>query len=361
MWLSRILGGLGRVLVTAGALILLFVAYQLWGTNIHTARAQSSLTSEFEDVLATVPSTTAPATTAPATTAPSDPGQVAVVPAVLAPADLPLPAYGDPIAQIKIPKIGVDAVVVEGVGLDQLKRGPGHYQETPLPGQRGNAAIAGHRTTYGAPFGDIDKLEPGDEIRVTTVQGEFVYTVAGQQIVQPEQVEVVDDFGDNRLTLSACHPKFSAAQRIIVWAELQGEPVATVPRPTDRRTIDVTPTTVPPVTAVPPSSSAVAPAPADTTAATTTSTTAAPTTTSSGVDPEANHLAGDPGGWPGAIGWGLACLAVALVAWLIGHRLDVSRGRRWTRRWAVYAASSPLVAITMFLCFASVDRLLPAY
>ncbi|MCC6435994.1 MAG: hypothetical protein IT196_13245, partial [Acidimicrobiales bacterium] len=173
--------------------------------------------------------------------------------------------------------------------------------------------------------------------------------------------EVVDDFGDNRLTLSACHPKFSAAQRIIVWAELQGEPVATVPRPTDRRTIDVTPTTVPPVTAVPPSSSAVAPAPADTTAATTTSTTAAPTTTSSGVDPEANHLAGDPGGWPGAIGWGLACLAVALVAWLIGHRLDVSRGRRWTRRWAVYAASSPLVAITMFLCFASVDRLLPAY
>ena len=90
MWLSRILGGLGRVLVTAGALILLFVAYQLWGTNIHTARAQSSLTSEFEDVLATVPSTTAPATTAPATTAPGDPGQVAVVPAVSRPIAFPV-------------------------------------------------------------------------------------------------------------------------------------------------------------------------------------------------------------------------------------------------------------------------------
>jgi sortase A len=197
MLLSRILGGLGRTLVTAGTLILLFVAYQLWGTNIHTARAQNALDDEFAEVLATVPPTTTTSTTSVPPTIPGDPNQVDVVAAPLVPADLPLPEYGDPIAQIKIPKIGVDHVVVEGVGLDQLKRGPGHYQETPLPGQAGNSAIAGHRTTYGAPFHNVDKLEVGDQIIVQTMQGEFVYEVdIANLIVKPSQVEVLEDKGD---------------------------------------------------------------------------------------------------------------------------------------------------------------------
>ena len=100
--------------------------------------------------------------------------------------------------------------MVEGVSLPDLKKGPGHYPETPLPGQEGNAAIAGHRTTYGAPFNRLDELEPGDEVTVTTVQGEFTYEVTETQIVSPTQVDVLDDKGDNRLTLSACHPKYSA-------------------------------------------------------------------------------------------------------------------------------------------------------
>ena len=120
--------------------------------------------------------------------------------------------------------LGVDKTVVEGVGLDQLKRGPGHYPETPLPGQRGNASIAGHRTTYGAPFHNLDKLAKGDRIEVTTVQGTFVYEVADTKIVGIHDVDVLGDKGDNRLTLTACHPKYSAKQRIIVAAVLKGTP-----------------------------------------------------------------------------------------------------------------------------------------
>ena len=114
--------------------------------------------------------------------------------------------------------------------LPDLKKGPGHYPESPLPGQEGNAAIAGHRTTYGAPFNRIDELEPGDEITVQTVQGEFTYVVKEQQIVSPDQVEVLEDKGDNRLTLTACHPKYSARQRIVVVAELAPDETP-LPRP----------------------------------------------------------------------------------------------------------------------------------
>ncbi|MDP1454848.1 class E sortase, partial [Peribacillus frigoritolerans] len=101
----------------------------------------------------------------------------------------------------------------------------------------GNSAIAGHRTTYGAPFNRIDELVPGDEIAITTPQGEFTYVVIpapGETdqawwIVDPSQVEVLADAGDNRLTLTACHPKYSAKQRIIVAATLKTEPAQAVP------------------------------------------------------------------------------------------------------------------------------------
>ena len=204
MRLAKVLSGVGRSCITVGTLLLLFVAYQLWGTGIREAQAQDRLGHKFDKTLAEAKD--------------HPPGTVDAIAPV---------AEGEPTAIIRIPKIGVDKKVVEGVGVPDLKKGPGHYPDTPLPGQKGNAAIAGHRTTYGAPFNRIDELKPGDDILVTTVQGEFRYVVKdtegdgdGHLIVSPSQVEVLDDKGDNRLTLTACHPKLSARQRIVVVAEL---------------------------------------------------------------------------------------------------------------------------------------------
>jgi LPXTG-site transpeptidase (sortase) family protein len=114
----------------------------------------------------------------------------------------------------------VDDITVAGVKVDDLRKGPGHFPDTPLPGQLGNSAIAGHRTTFGAPFNRVDELSPGDEIIVTTVQGRFVYTVTGTSIVAPTALEVLDPTAEATLTLVSCHPKYSARQRIIVKAVL---------------------------------------------------------------------------------------------------------------------------------------------
>ena len=176
MRLAKVLGGFGRVLIWTGVVILLFVAYQLWGTNLAEARAQDDLESEFEDLLLEAPDP--PATTD--TTAPEDePDTTTTVPEGL----FELPEPGQAMARIEIPRIGLDKIVVEGVSREDLKKGPGHYPDTPFPGQPGNAAIAGHRTTYGAPFHRIDELVVDDEITVTTLQGRFTYQVIGQEIV----------------------------------------------------------------------------------------------------------------------------------------------------------------------------------
>ncbi len=125
-------------------------------------------------------------------------------------------------ARIEIPAIGVDEIVVSGVRPNDLQKGPGHFPRTPMPGQLGNAAIAGHRTTYGSPFRQVDKLQPGDEIVVRTAQGGFVYLVTGTEIVSPQDSHVVSTIDPDtaNLTLVSCHPVFSAAQRIIVYAEM---------------------------------------------------------------------------------------------------------------------------------------------
>lgn len=130
---------------------------------------------------------------------------------------------------ISIPDIDVDWTFVEGVGPGDLRKGPGHYPGTALPGQNGNVAIAGHRTTWGAPFNRLDELEPGDSIFLTTLAGSVEYRVIAQQdgaghfIVNPSDVEVVGDSDTPILTLTSPHPKFSARQRIVVQAELIGE------------------------------------------------------------------------------------------------------------------------------------------
>ena len=128
------------------------------------------------------------------------------------------PLKGDAIARMEIPAIGVSEYVVEGTDTGDLRKGPGHYPDTPLPGEPGTAAIAGHRTTYGAPFRDIDDLKPGRVIRVDMPDGRFVYRVEEVRIVDDSDLSVLEPVGHRRLMLSACHPLYSAAERVIVFA-----------------------------------------------------------------------------------------------------------------------------------------------
>jgi sortase A len=128
------------------------------------------------------------------------------------------PLKGDAIARLDIPSIGVSDYVVEGTDTGSLRKGPGHYPETPLPGDRGTAAIAGHRTTYGAPFRNLDELERGERIVVDMPDGRFVYRVERTRIVDDEDLSVLEPVGYRRLMLSACHPLYSAAERLIVFA-----------------------------------------------------------------------------------------------------------------------------------------------
>jgi sortase A len=128
---------------------------------------------------------------------------------------------GDAVGRVRIPEIGLSTVIVEGTDGGSLRRGPGHYPETPLPGVRGTVAVAGHRTTYGAPFRDLDRLEKRDEVAIEMPYGRFVYRVEKVQIVDPTATWVTRRVGYNRLVLTACHPKYSAAQRIVIFARLQ--------------------------------------------------------------------------------------------------------------------------------------------
>ena len=127
---------------------------------------------------------------------------------------------GQPLGRIRIPSIGVSSVVVAGTGTADLRLGPGHYPGTPLPGARGTVAIAGHRTTYGAPFRKLDKVGKGDRIEVRMPYGTFVYRVEQKRIVAPTALWVTRRTSYDRLILSACHPLYSAAQRIVVFARL---------------------------------------------------------------------------------------------------------------------------------------------
>lgn len=329
--LHRVLGGVGRSLMTAGTLILLFVAYQLWGTGLQEARSQRELRSQFDDLLEQVDrtsTTTSTTTTGPATPTTTDPkAPVETVEADLQP-KLPLPAEGDPVAEIRIPDIGITRTIVEGITLDQLKRGVGHYPTSPLPGQAGNVAIAGHRTTYGQPFHNVDKLEPGDQIFFTTLQGEFVYAVTGTEIVKPGAVEILEDKGDNRVTLIACHPKYSLAERIIVYAELKGSPAPPIQGQEEVR------------------AAASADDPFDS------------------VD---GGLSGEPAAkWPTFL-WGFVCALIWLATWLVQTflrkriRRDDETPTRQQRllTWSPYLVGVPVFLVALYVFFENFGRLLP--
>ena len=128
---------------------------------------------------------------------------------------------GEAWGRIELPTVGRDYVVVEGTDEASLRKGPGHYPETTLPGQGGTVAVAGHRTTYLAPFRTIDRLERGDELVVEMPWARFTYAVEDQRIVPPTRTEVTDPVDHERLVLSACHPLYSAEQRIVVFAALR--------------------------------------------------------------------------------------------------------------------------------------------
>jgi sortase A len=136
------------------------------------------------------------------------------------------PAAGASVARIQVPRLNLDAIVVELANMDDrqnLNRGPGHVPGTAYPGMPGNVFIAGHRTTYGAPFGGLDQMQNGDKIILTTAEGKYVYAVTEQRIVDPHDMSVLDQQGEPRVTLMACHPKFTANKRILVIGRLTGE------------------------------------------------------------------------------------------------------------------------------------------
>jgi len=199
------LGRLGQILIVTGVLLFLFVGYQLWGTGIEESQAQSRLRDRFEEATKIDPISD------PSSTPTSSSNDIVSV------------EEGDPVAIIRIPDIGVEKYVVEGVEPDDLKKGPGHYPHSVQPGRLGNFAVAGHRTTYGEPFRNLDELVVGDDIEVIDARGrEFVYVVTSISIVQPSDSWVVatSDPTVAVLTLTTCHPEFSAKQRLVVSARL---------------------------------------------------------------------------------------------------------------------------------------------
>ena len=128
------------------------------------------------------------------------------------------------IGSIEIPKVNMTQNLYEGVELTVLNVGPGHWPGTAEPGGYGNTVIAGHRVTHSKPFRNVDKLEVGDDIFVSTAAGRFNYKVTGTEIVYPKDIWIVDQTPGFRLTLFACHPPGSASQRIVIYAELVNPP-----------------------------------------------------------------------------------------------------------------------------------------
>jgi sortase A len=140
------------------------------------------------------------------------------------------PLAGDAIGRIELPSLDRGYYMVEGTKKADLRKGPGHYADTPLPGERGTVGVAGHRTTYGAPFRTIDKLRPGNRVVLEMTYGTFVYRVEKTRIVDPSEVSVKRRVRYDRLILSACHPLYSAAQRVVVFARFVRREAARVKR-----------------------------------------------------------------------------------------------------------------------------------
>ena len=160
---------------------------------------------------------TLPASTLPPTTAAPPPTTAQPLPTPApSPRNAHAPEPENRIGTITIPKLGVNAVLFEGVTLTTLNKGPGHWPGTALPSQTGNVVVAGHRVTHSRPFRNIDQLGPGDQVIFTIGSGQHTYTFAGNEIVKPDAMHIVDQSADKRATLFACHPPGSARFRFVV-------------------------------------------------------------------------------------------------------------------------------------------------
>ena len=192
---GRVLKRLGKASLSAAFVITAYVLWMLIGTNFYTARAQSELRGQID---------------------------VQDRPGAIGESSDPEIELGNAYAILEIPRMDLKEVVVEGVDIEDLKKGPGHYERTADPWDRGGrVGIAGHRTTYGAPFWDLDKLRPGDQIRMLTEEGTYRYEVTEVREVLPSDVEVLrapKHIGAS-LILTTCTPRFSASRRLIVFAD----------------------------------------------------------------------------------------------------------------------------------------------
>jgi sortase A len=338
-------GGLGRLLVVSGLLVFGFVAYQLWGTGIQTARAQHTLRGEFAQSLATNSTTT---TTVASTTLPTS-SEAGTTTTTLPP--FPLAdrvSLGQPMARLEIPSISLDYVVVEGVRVRDLQRGPGHFPESQQPGQRGNVAFACHRTTYGAPCYDLDHVAVGDLIRVTTKAGVYVYRATGSEVVSPSEYRRVVptlDRNISTLAITTCTPIGTAQSRLVLRATLDAELSGTIfsaAAPTNTTTTVATPTT---------SAAGVS----TTTVATTASsipTTTDPLGSLSGNDTFAQGWFERPSLITQCVVWAAILIAIVTASYLIG--------RRFRRLWVCFAVGAIPFLLTLYFFFENLNLLLPA-
>ncbi len=230
----------GKSLTTSAVIALLFAAHQYWGTDLRAHQSQQDLLRQMSTTTSIGGSGTGGSSTGGSGTGNSG----GLVTPALTEIDSPTTAGpAGPIGQIRIPRLDLDLVMLEGADRASLQRGPGHLTGTPLPGQPGNSVIAGHRTTWGAPFADLDRLRPGDRIEVMMPTGRSDYLVTtpspnpnshpntGHRIIRSDDLSVVDQEPTHRrLTLITCHPRFSASNRLVVVADLIG-PVMKTPIP----------------------------------------------------------------------------------------------------------------------------------
>lgn len=210
---------LGWTLIWSGLLVFGYVGWQLWVTDLLNAGVQAeaaqTLVERFEEIRPEPEPE-------PELEPEPEPNPEPELPTLLTEEGAD---EGEPFALMRIPTLEIDDLAVyRGVDRETLKKGPGHMMTTPLPGQPGNAVVSGHRTTYGRPFFDFDLLEPGDLIEVETAIGTHVYEVRELLVVLPTDVWVTNPRPGAWLTLTTCEPKFSARQRLIVFAEMVDGP-----------------------------------------------------------------------------------------------------------------------------------------
>jgi sortase A len=300
---------IGGAMLATGLLLIAFVAYQLWGTALYTSHAQDHLRSNLALQLHRPLPASAVPTAAGRTKLPNLASSTA--------ASTPDPPANTAIGLLSIPNIGLNDAIVEGVGEGELEQGPGHYPGTPLPGQPGNVAIAGHRTTYAHPFYNLDQLTPGNPIYILTTQGLFRYKITGTQVVGPDDTAVLDSVSNRAtLTLTTCNPRYSAATRMVVTAAFD-------PGGGGNGTDSSTPT---PTTE--PSKSSLSAIPGDALTGTTNSP------------------------WPAML-WSAIALLLGVAVWYLWRRSP----RRL--RWLVVLVGTPVVLIGLLVSFEHISLALP--